>query len=84
MLDVKSVTVIYDSATVVSDASFMVGDGELVAVLGPSGAGKSSLLRAIAGLVTSAAGTISWMGSDVTRTPAHQHPGAAHPAAPQG
>ena len=72
MLDVKSVTVIYDSVTVVSDASFMVGDGELVAVLGPSGAGKSSLLRAIAGLVTSAAGTISWMGSDVTRIPAHQ------------
>ncbi|MDQ3511810.1 MAG: sn-glycerol-3-phosphate ABC transporter ATP-binding protein UgpC [Pseudomonadota bacterium] len=34
----------------VSDASFSVGDGELLVLVGPSGCGKSTLLRMIAGL----------------------------------
>jgi sulfate/thiosulfate transport system ATP-binding protein len=34
----------------VDDATFEVGDGELVGLLGPSGSGKSTILRIIAGL----------------------------------
>jgi iron complex transport system ATP-binding protein len=45
------VTVRYDGAPAVSGASFIVAEGEWVALVGPNGAGKSSLLRAAAGLV---------------------------------
>ncbi|MET9232198.1 ABC transporter ATP-binding protein [Lentzea sp. NPDC003310] len=48
---VRSLTVGYGRATVLSDFSLDVGPGEFVVVAGPSGCGKSTLLRAVAGLV---------------------------------
>ena len=51
MLEVEKVTVRYDTATVLDEASLKVGKGELVGLVGPNGAGKSTLLRAIAGLI---------------------------------
>ena len=51
MLEVKNVTVRYDTATVLDDASLKIEKGELVSLVGPNGAGKSTLLRAIAGLM---------------------------------
>jgi len=51
LLEVKNVTVRYDTATVLDDASLKIEKGELVSLVGPNGAGKSTLLRAIAGLM---------------------------------
>ena len=51
MLEVNGVTVRYDTATVLDDASLRVEKGELVGLVGPNGAGKSTLLRAIVGLI---------------------------------
>jgi branched-chain amino acid transport system ATP-binding protein len=51
LLEVKNVTVRYDTATVLDDASLNVEKGELVSLVGPNGAGKSTLLRAMAGLI---------------------------------
>lgn len=51
MLEVKNVTVSYDTAMVLDDANLKVEKGELVALVGPNGAGKSTLLRSIAGLI---------------------------------
>ena len=51
MLEVKNVTVRYDTAMVLDDASLHVEKGELVGLVGPNGAGKTTLLRAIVGLI---------------------------------
>lgn len=51
MLETKDVTVRYDTAMVLDEASLKVDKGELVGLVGPNGAGKTTLLRAISGLI---------------------------------
>jgi len=51
LLEVKNVTVRYDTATILDEASLKVEKGEMVGLVGPNGAGKTTLLRAIAGLI---------------------------------
>jgi branched-chain amino acid transport system ATP-binding protein len=51
LLEAKNVSVKYDTATILDDASLKVEKGELVGLVGPNGAGKTTLLRAIAGLI---------------------------------
>jgi sn-glycerol 3-phosphate transport system ATP-binding protein len=53
--------------TAVNEVSFVVPQGQLVAILGPSGCGKSTLLRLIAGLEEPSAGRIEIDGRDVTK-----------------
>ncbi|HUB76310.1 MAG TPA: ABC transporter ATP-binding protein [Solirubrobacteraceae bacterium] len=54
----------------VRGVSLEVAEGEVIALVGANGAGKTTLLRGIAGAHRPAAGTISFDGRDVTRTPA--------------
>ncbi|GAA4362534.1 ABC transporter ATP-binding protein [Nocardioides caricicola] len=72
MLSVEHVSVSYDGAPAVVDASLRLDDGQVLAVLGPSGSGKSTLLRAIAGLEPLAAGRIRWDGDDLAGVPTHK------------
>ena len=51
MLEVKNVSVRYDTATILDDTSLTVEAGELVGLIGPNGAGKTTILRAVAGLI---------------------------------
>jgi NitT/TauT family transport system ATP-binding protein len=44
-------------------------EGEIVGLLGRSGSGKSTLLRLIAGLAMPAAGSITYLGNEVTAPP---------------
>jgi ABC-type Fe3+/spermidine/putrescine transport system ATPase subunit len=69
MLDVDSLTHRYGAETAVDDVSFGIERGELVALLGPSGCGKTTIVQAIAGHVSPAAGRICLRGEDVTDRP---------------
>jgi branched-chain amino acid transport system ATP-binding protein len=52
LLEVNNITVRYDTATILDEASLTIEKGELVGLVGPNGAGKTTLLRAVAGLIT--------------------------------
>ncbi|WP_427895512.1 ABC transporter ATP-binding protein [Kribbella sp. GL6] len=70
MIEVSQLTVRYGDVTAVSDVSFTVPPGFVLAVSGPSGAGKTSLLWAIAGAVPVAKGQVEIDGLVVADRPA--------------
>jgi sulfate transport system ATP-binding protein len=71
-VELKKVCKRFGTTNALDDISFLVGDGELVALLGPSGGGKTTVLRLIAGLETPDAGSIAIDGAAVDHLPAAQ------------
>ncbi len=69
MIEVDQVTVSYGELVAVSDVSFRVPPGFVLAISGPSGAGKSSLLWAIAGAVPVKSGQVEVDGLVITDRP---------------
>jgi ATP-binding cassette subfamily C protein len=64
-LDVEQLAVVDASGRVIiSNISFSVQPGEMIAIVGPSGAGKSTLVRALAGAAIPAGGSIRYDGAD--------------------
>ena len=51
ILEIKNLTVKYNSHVILNELNFYVNAGEIVAIIGPNGSGKTSLLRAILGLI---------------------------------
>lgn len=66
MLSVKSLSRVIGGRPVVSDVSFEMAPGEIVAILGPSGSGKTSLLRMIAGFDAPTHGSVHLHGREVS------------------
>ncbi|ERK18381.1 ABC transporter, ATP-binding protein [Pantoea sp. AS-PWVM4] len=64
-LNVQGLTHSYGGNNAISDVSFTIEPGEIVALLGPSGCGKSTVLRAIAGLIQPKAGKIELGNQDL-------------------
>ncbi len=64
-LKVDKLSVNYGAVCALHDVSLEVREGEIVTLLGANGAGKSSTLRAISGLLTPRAGSISWEGNSI-------------------
>lgn len=58
-----------DGPAALSDVTFEVADGELLAIVGPSGCGKTTLLRLLCGLVPSTNGAVFFHGRPVARPP---------------
>lgn len=57
-IEVNDLTVAYHEQPVLWDVDLLVPAGVLMAIVGPNGAGKSTLIKAILGLVDSAAGQV--------------------------
>lgn len=66
MLAVKSLTRTVGSRSMVSEVSFDMAAGEILAILGPSGSGKTSLLRMIAGFDAPTRGSVQLHGREVS------------------
>ena len=72
MLELRSVTACYGTATALWDVCLDLGPRELVCVVGPNGAGKSTLINVIAGIHRMASGSMRLSGRDLARLPAHR------------
>ena len=59
----------YGAVEVFRDIDLDIDEGEMCILLGPSGCGKTTLLRAISGLVSPDAGSLSIAARDVTLLP---------------
>jgi branched-chain amino acid transport system ATP-binding protein len=66
MLSVENVTVEYQRVPAVRSVSMHVAQGEYVSIVGANGAGKTSLLLAIMGSVSTAAGRVTFKDEDIT------------------
>jgi heme exporter protein A len=69
MLEARALTCKRGDATLFSDLSFALPEGNALLVRGANGSGKTSLLRILAGLATAHAGELSWQGA--TLKPLH-------------
>lgn len=72
MLEVNNLSIFYGKIRVVSDVSFKVGEGEIVALLGNNGAGKTTILNALSGLIPPASGSVRFLGKQIDRLPAYE------------
>ncbi len=70
VLTLTSVSKAFGALKVTDDVSFAVPKGQALGIIGPNGAGKSTLFNLITGNFLPDAGTISFLGRDVTRLPA--------------
>jgi branched-chain amino acid transport system ATP-binding protein len=83
-LSVRGLSVAYRRNNALAGVSFELRTGGLLLVLGPNGAGKSTLVRAIAGAVPIARGSVLFDGLDVTSTPAYRRVGKGVALVPEG
>lgn len=72
LLDVLNLRVRYGGVEAVSGASLRIVTPQIVGLIGPNGAGKSSLLAAIGGQASAAAGNVILGGHDVTKLSAYR------------
>ena len=71
MLDVVGLDVRYGSSQVLFGLKLKVHHGETLALLGRNGAGKSTSMKAIAGVISSTAGSIRFSDKDITGMASH-------------
>jgi branched-chain amino acid transport system ATP-binding protein len=84
VLEVTDLEVRYGNVAAVKRISLHVAEREVVTIIGPNGAGKTSTLRAISGLVPSAAGRVRFEGTEISRWKAHRIVALGLSHAPEG
>lgn len=72
MLSVEKLGKSFKDKQVISDISFDVRKGEIMAILGPNGAGKSTTIRNIMGIMYPDAGTITFQNNEAQEIPRHK------------
>ena len=72
ILKVDDINVYYGAIHAIKGVSFEVNEGEVVTLIGANGAGKSTILKTVAGLLSSRTGSVQFMGKDLGGIPAHK------------
>lgn len=71
LLCVDSISAGYGGFRALTDVTFSIKPGEVVALLGANGAGKTTVARAISGMIPTLSGTITFDGERISGRPAH-------------
>lgn len=66
MLDVKNVSMFFGGLAAISDVSFSVDKGEILALIGPNGAGKTTLFNVVNGFYKPSKGEIFFNGTKIS------------------
>ena len=69
MLELEHIVKAFGGFRAVDDCSLSVSEGEILGLIGPNGAGKTTLFNLIAGAFAPSAGSIRFLGVDITRLP---------------
>src|SRR5689334_12435505 len=72
LLEVSGLAAGYGNKTVISDVSFSLEPGQILAFLGHNGAGKSVTLRTVMGILPPRAGGIRFEGQPIQALPIAQ------------
>lgn len=72
ILTVENINVFYGASQALFGASLSVPAGQTLALLGRNGAGKSTTMKAIAGVIPTRDGKVSFMGKSITGVPAYK------------
>lgn len=72
LLGVHGLSAWYGAARILFDVDLQVCRGEVIALMGRNGAGKSTTLKAVMGMLDKRAGTLSFMGQDISRSLTHE------------
>ncbi len=84
ILEVKGLRVAYGAIEALHGIDLDVPAGEVVALIGANGAGKTTTLRAISKMIRPSAGTVRFLGEDVTGLPSHRLVARGMAHAPEG
>jgi branched-chain amino acid transport system ATP-binding protein len=69
VLDVAGISLAFGGVQALTDVSFDVRRGELLAIIGPNGAGKSSIFNCLSSIYTPQRGSIRLMGTELVGKP---------------
>lgn len=84
MLEVKDLEVYYGVICALKGISFEVNEGEIVSLIGANGAGKTTTMQSVIGLLPKRAGSVTFNGMDITKTPCHKIVHAGMTQVPEG
>jgi branched-chain amino acid transport system ATP-binding protein len=72
VLEAKSVSVAFGGLLAVNSVDFTIPERSVVSLIGPNGAGKTTFFNVLTGLYKPSAGTIDFLGRDITDLPPHK------------
>lgn len=71
-VDIEGLSKHFGGLAALSDISFHLDEGEILALIGPNGAGKTTLFNVVTGFLSPNGGKISFLGKEITGKHPHE------------